>query len=291
MNSVIIFNFNYAQFITKALASCSPIFNRDDFQIIIADDGSSDDSVNLVEAFIRRGNVQNISIQRTRPFNAGGRRFPSHGQMAGIEMFLTGRGVKTEGYVFFLDADDYYDFNIVDFYDTHLHKTDLDIGFLAVHDLSLAQDELKKIKVTRFASPGSSMMWPSIVPTSGLLIRRSQIDRYAASLLSYDRTISDVWIDARVNILALHHNIKSKYFNERVIRQIHTANDSTSGGKTRMLLKQISTLRFRGYLDELEACKNNFRYFATACLSFLYYTIDRRRKVVKERKVEVNKEE
>ncbi|EII0821846.1 glycosyltransferase family 2 protein, partial [Escherichia coli] len=67
--SVLIASYNCAQFIGDTLHSlCSQTMNKDDYEIIIVDDGSTDDSVNIINSLIKE---QKNVIFRSRTTNLG----------------------------------------------------------------------------------------------------------------------------------------------------------------------------------------------------------------------------
>lgn len=266
-NYIIIFNYNYSQFVENAILSCSSVRNREDFEVIFADDGSSDLSVDLANSVIAQNNLQNVRIQNTRHLNACRRRYPSHGQLDGIRSFLSRAANCDDGFVFFLDADDYFNFDIARFFDVNLKNNGPDIVFLAVHNLSLETNRLEKIKIKRHSNADVGMIWPTTVPTSGLAVRLSTLRQFSKLLLNPDPGLADVWFDVRLNILSLNPELVCKYFDEVVVRLLHGSNDSSNGGLVRQARRQIAALSFREGIDKLNPCKKNLRYVMTKILS------------------------
>ncbi|EFC2101191.1 glycosyltransferase family 2 protein [Escherichia coli] len=95
--SVLIASYNCAQFIGDTLHSlCSQTMNKDDYEIIIVDDGSTDDSVNIINSLIKE---QKNVIFRSRTTNLGVIKTRN-------ELLLLAKG-RSE-YIAWCDSDDIY---------------------------------------------------------------------------------------------------------------------------------------------------------------------------------------
>jgi hypothetical protein len=272
MKSIIIFNYNYTEFLNKALDSCSGIFNNGDYNIFLLDDGSSDNSIEHFNSYVLKKSVTNLNLIKNREINAKKRKLPSHGQIEGLKKIIDKNPEKIGEYIFLLDADDFFNFNILKFDEMHLKKNLYDIIFLKVDDLISQKNVLKSHKIKRNAEQGGRLMWPSIVPTSGIVLKKSFITSNYNYIFNLNIDHADVWLDARLNILALAMGTKILYSDLQVIRLIHSENDSLKGGLTRFFLKQLITLRYRETIAHLRSCKITMRYIATKFLLVIFQT-------------------
>ena len=218
MKSIIIFNYNYAEFLNKALDSCSGIFNNKDYNILLLDDGSSDNSIDYFNSYVLEKSVTNLNLIQNRKINAEKRELPSHGQIEGLKKIIDKYPEKIGEYIFLLDADDFFNFNILKFDEKHLKNNLYDVIFLKVNDLIREKNLLKSFKIKRNAEPGSRLMWPSIVPTSGIILKKSFITSNYNYIFNLNIDHADVWLDARLNILALGTVTKILYSDLQVIR-------------------------------------------------------------------------
>ena len=145
-------------------------------------------------------------------------------------------------------------------------KNDLrnhDVVFLKVFNLNLTNNFHKELKITRAVTDRVAHMWPSIVPTSGLVVRASFLKKHYKMILSTQPHYNDIWIDLRINICALQKETKAFYSEKHVIRRLHTFNDSSSGGIIRAVKRQISALKFRKHNKSLPPCRLSVRYLVT----------------------------
>lgn len=90
--SIIVPTYNCEEYIEECLNSCLNQTFKGSYEIICVDDGSTDDTVNIIEKFTTRDNVSLVKV-----FHGG----PSFARNCGIKK-LSKRG----GYVWFVDADD-----------------------------------------------------------------------------------------------------------------------------------------------------------------------------------------
>jgi len=273
MQSIIIFNYNYEKFLGKAINSCSSVFNNTEFNIFFLDDGSSDNSIQFIKNFVKDNSIYNIHIIENRKFNAPKREFPSHGQLTGLGKVFNDKFEMLGNYIFFLDADDYFKFNIKAFSDDNLSMNFYDVIYLKVVDFIVSKRLFKQQKIKRYADSGSKEMWPSIVPTSGIILKKSFITNNYENIFNLNPRFSDIWLDARINILSLGEELEIKYSNEKCVRLIHNDNDSLKGGLIRAFLKQLIALSYRDSIMHLKDCKKSLRYFVTKASLIVYQKI------------------
>lgn len=91
--SLIVTTFNLENYICKCLISLKPLLNNNLFEILVIDDGSTDNTVNLIENFINKNPSNNIQFIKK---NNGGL---SSARNLGLELI-------TGDFVTFLDGDD-----------------------------------------------------------------------------------------------------------------------------------------------------------------------------------------
>lgn len=60
--SLIVTTFNLENYICKCLISLKPLLNNNLFEILVIDDGSTDNTVNLIENFINKNPSNNIQF-------------------------------------------------------------------------------------------------------------------------------------------------------------------------------------------------------------------------------------
>ena len=186
--------------------------------------------------------------------------FPSHGQIEALEIFFHRYQLIGTEYIHLLDSDDYYGSEISELTDD---LSAYDVIFLKVQNVNLEKNLKQEFKIKRAVTDGVSYMWPSIVPTSGLVVRASFLKKHFKSIVSKQPLFHDIWIDLRINICAMHYETKAFYSQKMVIRRLHAVNDSSSGGIKRLIQRQISALKFRNYIPNIPPCSFSGRYLVT----------------------------
>lgn len=277
MNTIVIFNYNYENFLLKAIESCSNIFNNNSFKICVLDDGSSDNSLQIYENFVKENEISNIFLFQNRKFNSKRRPTPAYGQLEGLKKILDSNLNLIGNYIFLLDADDYYCFDLIEFSDKNLKDNNKsDLFFLKVKDFIKPKNLTETQIIKRRAVANSGEMWPTIIPTSGIVVSKKFLSKNYEYIFNMDNIFADVWLDARINILAMEHNTISSYLNNyNVVRLIHNQNDSLKGGIIRFLLKQITALRYRESLHRLKKCRITIRYIITKISLTIFKTFQR----------------
>ena len=65
--SICITNFNYSKYIEKSIASAlDQSFNKKDYEIIIIDDGSSDNSRNIIKKYLNNQNIRTVFNKKNK---------------------------------------------------------------------------------------------------------------------------------------------------------------------------------------------------------------------------------
>lgn len=257
---ILVFNYNYAHFMESCLKSLMPFCNKHNYHVVVLDDGSADDSYEIFDKIKCVYGFNNLSLQKTRVKNAKRRAIPSHGQIDGLSIFLNKYDVNDTDFIFLLDCDDYYAGDIVNL---DLRDEKLDLVLLNVRNLHEDTNNIIDLKVKRGLNDGVSYLWPTIVPTSGLIIRARFLRKYREKLLGKQSEFRDIWLDLRINICAMHKGTEVRYGGGSVIRRLHSSNDSAAGGLFRMFLRQLNAYAFRQSIYSLDSAELSFRSFFT----------------------------
>jgi len=137
--SIIITNYNYSKYIERCIGSCiAQKFNRLNFEIIIVDDCSFDDSHNKIKELKKKFNKFNIKYIRNKK-NLG----VSASSNVGI--------LKSKGkYITRLDSDDYISENFLNFMTFYLDEFEDNLGVCC--DYYYVSNSGKKLKKINYIS-------------------------------------------------------------------------------------------------------------------------------------------
>lgn len=263
--TLIIFNYNYCRFLPKLFSSLKHAINNEKINIFFCDDGSKDESVDFVNQYIAENKINNMKIVQVTP--AGNRRsHPAYGQMEATDMVLTQYSDELNDYIAFLDSDDWFSETataeiLKEINSTHLKCYFNDLRNTASYDILPAQKQTIKRNIIDI----KTKIWPTIVPTSGIVIEKNTLINSKEKLLNKDIRFCDVWLDSRINLFALNFQNEIKYTNIIAYRYIHGSNDSLDFNFKRKIYKQIQASRYYDYI-----VSKNFRFNTRkSCLSTL----------------------
>ena len=176
--SILITNYNKSKFLKKSLKSLSNQKYKN-FEIILFDDCSEDNSIKIIEKFQRVKLIRNKKkIHRSGPLN----------QINGIiEAFKRSKGKI----ICLMDADDFFTKNklsIVNDYFQNNQNRKIVFNFLSTS---------KKIKFS-IKSDKNYIIWPTIFPTSCISVRRNFFEVFIKKIKKKD--YENLEIDARMTI-------------------------------------------------------------------------------------------
>ncbi len=178
--SVLITNYNKSRFLARSLKYiCNQNFK--DYEIILYDDASSDDSVKIIKSFKKIRLIENkFKIKRSGPLN----------QIRGIlEAFKISKG----NIICLMDADDFFN-------ESKLKKINevfiKNTSYQSVFDFPINTNN----KFTFKKKKNSNSIWPTIFPTSCISVRRNFFKLFTR-YLKKDK-FKDLEIDARITIFS-----------------------------------------------------------------------------------------
>ena len=178
--SVLITNYNKSRFLTKSLKY---ICNQDfeDYEIILYDDASSDDSIKIIKRFKKIKLIENkYRIKRSAPLN----------QIRGIlEAFKISKG----NIICLMDADDFFNKSKLKKINEVFNKN---TNFKSVFDFPISKNNKFILKRKR----GTNSIWPTIFPTSCISVKRDFFKLFIKYLKKEE--FNDLEIDARITIFS-----------------------------------------------------------------------------------------
>lgn len=178
--SVLITNYNKSRFLRKSLKHiCNQNFR--DYEIILYDDASSDNSIKIIKRFKKVRLIENkLKIKRSGPLN----------QINGIlEAFKISKG----NIICLMDADDFFNKSkLKKINDVFKNNTRIQSLF----DFPINKNN----KFTFKKKKDSNSIWPTIFPTSCISIRRSFFKLFIRYLKKEE--FNDLEIDARITIFS-----------------------------------------------------------------------------------------
>ncbi|WP_272515898.1 MULTISPECIES: glycosyltransferase [unclassified Providencia] len=234
MLNIVVFNWNYSEFLKKLLSEMQVLFNNPQFRILICDDGSTDHSLKMVNNVITKFNIENIFIFESNKPNKG-REKPYLGQIESLNNVMNSNFFSTSEHYWLMDADDYCRFSTLD--SSFIEKIkSKKICFTTVKNIT-RDGIISDVKIKRTVLK-SKNLFPSISVTSSIIVSGEFL--LTNKQYIFDDRFDDVWLDSRLNMLAClldHHDVE--YIDECIFRLIHGSNDSSKMSLSRILKKQI----------------------------------------------------
>ena len=251
--SLVIFNWNYGHFLSELLISLKPLINSPDVNIFILDDGSTDNSIEMIDSFFQKNSPENIKTLRFN-INNTGRSYPSFGQLLGLRKLLDSQKDNVNDLIWLMDADDLFNYEEFKKLRFNFGGNEEDVYFLKMIDvIENSEFEYKiKRKIKRWMS-----IWPSVSPTSSIIIRKSFLETYQDEIFNFNEKFSDVWLDARINLVCIFE-ANVKYLPVKVYRNLHGNNDSLKSDFYRTIKKQLQSYRYMKFIG-IKMKLNSFR--------------------------------
>jgi len=258
---ILVFNYNQQYFLNNLFNSFLASGFLVDNYVFFYDDGSTDQSQNLIKTFTNKN--------KNTFFHIGLKRNPhvaSHGQICGVMALIESGLVQENDVVNFLDADDIYDSS---HYNFKFSELDADIYFAKIFNLYAI--ESSEVKLNRKVGKIKKGIWPTVVQTSGISVTaRFLYSDIFIDALTTDKRFNDLWLDARINILAMNDCFTCKYTNSIVFRHLHDNNDSiTNKSFLRNIRRQLMSAEFY-YMFVKNSLSSSIRLRITYFLSKLY---------------------
>lgn len=249
--SIVIFNYNYHRFLGKLFESLNYAFNHKEINIFFCDDGSSDDSLKFVSNYIKEKYINNLTIVKISSVNYK-RKYPSGGQLEGIKKIVENNDINLHDYIAFIDSDDWFEINSIKNILDEINNS----YKIYLNDLrdSVSYDNLpsKKRAIKRDINKQESKIWPTIVPTSGIVIKKQILIENIEKITNQSKEFCDVWLDSRINMLALNYKNSVKYTDIVVYRYMHGSNDSLKFDLKRTVQKQLQASKYFNYIVKVK---------------------------------------
>ncbi|MDX7751824.1 glycosyltransferase family 2 protein [Aeromonas caviae] len=242
MINVVVFNWNYSDFLTKLLKKMEPIYNDAYFRILICDDGSTDDSLKIIHEYVSKG-INNIVVFERSELNYG-RKMPYMGQIESLGKVMASDYFSSSDYYWLMDADDYFDFSIISAEFKRKIESSV-VNFTQVKNVS--ENDIYYENIKRKVCFNSSI-FPTISVTSSIIVSGFFLEKYKTFI--FKDGFDDVWLDSRINMLAcLLKSNEVAYIDEHVCRLIHGGNDSINMPVLRALKKQIVAHNYYKFIN------------------------------------------
>ena len=259
---IVVFNWNYGEYLDVLLNKMKSILNVDSYEIYICDDGSSDNSLDVCRCFINGNSARNINLIESERINLG-RSKPYLGQLENLEKIYKNGDLNSCDYIWLMDADDYFESRDLpsDFEKIISGK---EVVFTKV--INKSDDNVEYMPIKRKANTDLSI-WPTISVTSSIIMSKQFLADNYQLIFNYNSDFDDVWLDSRVNMIASRiDNNKVEYINFPVYRLIHSNNDSKAMPLKRRIAKQIKS---NNYFSSVCNGKKPMN-FRTKVLDFLF---------------------
>ncbi|HCM1316280.1 hypothetical protein [Vibrio parahaemolyticus] len=235
MLNIVVFNWNYSEFLNNLLREMQVIFNNSQYRVFICDDGSTDDSLEIIDDVISKFCVGNVIVLKRENPNFG-RKKPYQGQLESLRKVIDSEYFSKAEHYWLMDADDYCNFSSLP--DGFVEKVRAKkVSFTKVKNIN--QSGIEDDLLIKRSVLDSRSLFPTISVTSSIIASGTFLLENRE--LIYAEGFDDVWLDSRLNMLAcLLKRDEVEYLDEVVYRLIHGANDSAKMSLLRMLDKQIS---------------------------------------------------
>ena len=229
--------------------------NDSKINVFFLDDGSNDNSYE--KAKVLNDHLREFYYIQLTPKNSK-RTHAYLGQLEGLQYILNNFSEKLNNYIQFLDSDDWLPDCFFDNISPLLLSLKYQIIFNKVINIIEGKGTLKKsiYPIKRKIGQYHSKIWPTIMPTSSIITSKKFLIENKDPILDLDTSFDDVWLDSRINILAMNnHSSEIHYSQISVNRRLHESNDSCNGGLKRKILKQVQAT---SYLNKYLKKKSSF---------------------------------
>ena len=186
--SVIIVNYNNAPFLDESIKS---ILNQTykNIEIIVVDDISTDDSIKKLNKYKNK-----VIIIKNKKKTA-------HGSYNQINSYYNGYARSKGKFLFFLDSDDFFKSNKINYLMDKFNKNNFDLIF----DLPIIKYKKKIIKNKFKQKKFIFSSWPRFSPQSCISLRRDCAKEIFKNLRI--KKFESIWFDFRI---ALYYFLKNK---------------------------------------------------------------------------------
>ena len=214
-SSVIIVNYNNSKYLLRSLESLKNQTSKN-FEIILVDDNSSDNSIDIKKEFSLKNKIKNFKIV----INKNRTKFGSLNQ---IKCIKKGLKIAKGEIIFFLDSDDF-------FKNSKLQKS---IDFFKKNKkINLTFDlpykfynKNKKIKFKINKRSKKLIPWPSFPSQSCLIVKKKYLNKILKDITT--KKYPNIWFDFRLVSKAFHDFGNIKFINEHLtFYQQHTSSES-----------------------------------------------------------------
>lgn len=260
--SIIIPSYNAAKYLSRSIESCLKQTYKN-IEIIVVNDGSTDDTINVVSTYMKSNNYIRLVNQSNKGLVSARKK--------GIE--------NAEGeYVFFLDADDYIENDAIMLLVSEIEQGDIIIGDIKLENENNIPVSIQHANNLKYGISRNDMylnyLSKQVIPSlCGRLIRKSLIENIDTPK---DTTIGE---DVITNFLILHKhpNLRTKLVKVPIYHYIQYPNSMINTKSKETLLKRIEYIKWiisfwgKNIIEETKVNQNEIlSYFVlTEYYSFL----------------------
>tara|TARA_B110000967_G_scaffold199734_1_gene234499 strand:- start:83 stop:865 length:783 start_codon:yes stop_codon:yes gene_type:complete len=252
LTSILITNYNKEKFLKKSLRSvCGQNFKN--YEIILFDDCSSDDSINIIKKFKKIRLIKNPNrVKKSAPLN----------QINGIlQAFKKSKG----DIICLMDSDDFFIKNKIAIINKEFKKNK-DIN--CIFNFPKSNKNQFNFKMKKKTS-----IWPTIFPTSCISFRRNFFKKFIKNLEKTN--YPNLEIDARLTIFSNFFNNEYNLLNKQLTHYAYDENGITANKKKFSWLWWIRRDEAYKYLRFIMKkkqiiFKDSLDYYITLSISYIF---------------------
>ena len=252
LTSILITNYNKEKFLKKSLRSvCGQNFKN--YEIILFDDCSSDDSINIIKKFKKIRLIKNPNrVKKSAPLN----------QINGIlQAFKKSKG----DIICLMDSDDFFTKNKIAIINKEFKKNK-DIN--CIFNFPKSNKNQFNFKMKKKTS-----IWPTIFPTSCISFRRNFFKKFIKNLEKTN--YPNLEIDARLTIFSNFFNNEYNLLNKQLTYYAYDENGITANKKKFSRLWWIRRDEAYKYLKFIMKkkqviFKDSLDYYITLSISYIF---------------------